>query len=81
MEEPDLKSALDTLARLNIAKDIRAQVPAVCAAFLTQLESDGRLSNGRLLGAYVKALTPGYLELASGKVKPITRPVRKNRPQ
>lgn len=44
----------------------------MCAELLTQLQADGRLSDGRVLGAYVKALTPAYLEDASGKVKPIT---------
>ena len=74
VEEADLKTALAKLATLNIPENLRPEVPALCAALLTHLESEGRLSNGRLLGAYVKALTPAYLEAASGKPKPITNP-------
>jgi hypothetical protein len=74
IEEADLKTALATLATLQIPEDLRPEVPALCAALLTHLETEGRLSKGRLLGTYVKALTPAYLEAASGKPKPITRP-------
>ncbi len=72
VEEADFKRRLESMARLNVPADVRPQVPALCGALLAQLEADGRLSGGRLLGAYVKALTPAYVDAASGKVKPIT---------
>jgi hypothetical protein len=50
IEEPDLKRALQSIARLDIPADLRPEVPSLCAALLTQLESDGRLSGGRRLG-------------------------------
>jgi hypothetical protein len=75
LEEADLKAALlDRLARLNVPASIKSDAPALCAAFLTQLEAEGRLGGGRLLGAYVKALKESFDEKASGKKKPITNP-------
>jgi hypothetical protein len=75
IEEPDVKAALvEKLSRLSIQEAVRLEVPALCAAFLSDLEAQGRLGGGRMLGAYAKALAPAYLEKASGKTKPITRP-------
>jgi hypothetical protein len=75
IEEPDLRAALlGPVARLNIPEVQRREVPTLCAAFLASLQSEGRLSGGRALGAFVSALAPAYLEAASGKQKPITRP-------
>lgn len=75
VEELDLKSALlGPIASLKLSESIRGRVPALCGAFLGYLESEGRLSGGRLLGAFVRALGPTYEEAASGKPKPIVRP-------
>jgi hypothetical protein len=75
LEESDVKAALlGPVARLALPATIGAEVPAACAALLAYLESEGRLGGGRVLGAFVKALTPSYLEAASGKIKPIVRP-------
>lgn len=75
VEEADLKHALlNTVARLNVPEPARKELPALCAAFLSQLEEEGRLGGGRVLGAYVRALKDSYEEAASGKRKPITRP-------
>lgn len=75
VEEADLKSALiERVARLNIPETVRGDVPGLCGTFLSQLEEEGRLGGGRLLGAYIRALKESYLEAASGKKKPITRP-------
>ena len=75
IDEPDLRAALlGPVARLAIPEPTRREVPALCAAFLASLQAEGRLSGGRALGAFVSALAPAYLEAASGKVKPITRP-------
>ena len=74
VEEPDVKAALlGTVARLNVGEAVRGQVPGLCGALLAWLEGEGRLGGGRVLGAYAKALTPAYLEAASGKQKPVTR--------
>ena len=53
---------------------LKAEAPALCGAFLAQLETEGRLGGGRMLGAYVKALKDSFDEKASGKPKPITNP-------
>lgn len=75
VEEADLKAALlGPVAKLNLAPAVKPKVPALCGAFLGQLEAEGRLSGGRLLGAYVRALSEAFEEAASGKLKPIVRP-------
>jgi preprotein translocase subunit SecA len=75
VEEADLKHALlQHVARLNLPAQSKAGMPALCAAFLVQLEDEGRLGGGRVLGAYMRALREAFDEAASGKRKPITRP-------
>ena len=75
VEEADLKRALlERLAKLKLNESARPAVPALCSAFLAQLQDEGRLGGGRAMGAYVAALKDAYLEAASGKPKPITRP-------
>jgi len=75
MEEDDLKHALlNHVARLNLPPGTKADLPALCAAFLSQLEEEGRLGGGRVLGAYVRALKEPYEEALSGKKKPVKRP-------
>ncbi len=74
VEEADLRSALlGPVARLAIPEAVRGEVPAVCGALLAYLEAEGRLGGGRVLGAFVKALTDSFLQEASGKVKPVVR--------
>lgn len=75
LEEADLKAALlGPIAKLNIPPSIKSQVPALCGALLGHMEAEGRLSGGRLLGAYVRALGDAFEDSASGKPKPIVRP-------
>jgi hypothetical protein len=75
VEEADLKAALlGPVAKLNLPPAAKPKVPALCGAFLAFLETEGRLSNGRLLGAFVRALSEAYDDAASGKLKPIVRP-------
>ncbi len=75
VEEGDLKAALlDRVARLNLPPDARAHVPALCALFLAGLQEDGRLSGGRMLGAFVRALREPYERAASGKGETFVRP-------
>jgi hypothetical protein len=75
IEEADVREALvGKIARLDLPEAARREIPALCGAFLADLEQVGRLGGGRLLGAYVRALTDSFQEKATGKAKPITRP-------
>jgi len=75
VEEADVKSALlGPVAKLNLPASVKGEVPALCGAFLAELEAQGRLGGGRMLGAYAGALKDAFEEAASGKPKPIVRP-------
>lgn len=75
IDEPDVRAGLlGPVTRLALSPAVRAEVPALCGAFLTQLEVEGRLGGGRMLGAYARALKDAHAEAASGKPKPIKRP-------
>lgn len=75
LEEADLKAALlGPIAKLNLPATTKDKVPALCGALLGHMETEGRLSDGRLLGAYVHALNEAFADAASGKPKPIVRP-------
>jgi len=75
LEEADVKSALlGSVAKLNLPASAKGGVPALCGAFLADLEAQGRLGGGRVLGAYAGALKDAFEEAASGKPKPIVRP-------
>jgi len=75
MEEADLKTALlGSIAKLNLPAGIKSKVPALCGALLCHMEAEGRLSDGKLLGAYTRALSEAFEDAASGKPKPIVRP-------
>jgi hypothetical protein len=75
LEEADLKAALlGPIAKLNLAEAVKVKVPALCGALLGHMEAEGRLSGGRLLGAYVRALKDAFEDATSGKAKPIVRP-------
>ena len=75
VEEADVRSALlGPVAKLNLPASVKGEVPALCGAFLVDLETQGRLGGGRMLGAYAWALKEAFEEAASGKPKPIVRP-------
>ena len=75
VDEADVKSALlGSVAKLNLPASVKGEVPALCGAFLADLEAQGRLGGGRMLGAYAGALKDAFEEAASGKPKPIVRP-------
>jgi len=75
VEEADLKAALlGPIAKLNLSAGVKSKVPALCGALLGHMEAEGRLSGGKLLGAYVRALDAAFEDAASGKTKPIVRP-------
>ena len=75
MEEADLKAALlGPVAKLNLPASIKSKVPALCGALLCHMQAEGRLSDGKLLGAYTRALSESFKDTASCKPKPIVRP-------
>lgn len=64
--EHELQHALlDHLATLDLPG--KEHLPALAAAFLGDLEDQGRLAGGRSLGAYVRALAPAYRERCAGR--------------
>jgi SEC-C motif-containing protein len=72
--EPDLRRALlSEVALLDLPAQLREEVPALCGSFLAELEREGRLGDGRALGAFVRALKPAFLE-ATGKAVPYQKP-------
>lgn len=74
IEESDAKAGLlERAARLELPPSARRETPALCAAFLTDLQQQGRLGGGRVLGAYVRAMQSAFDEAATGKAKPIVR--------
>lgn len=74
IEERDLKPALLKLAGLQLPQTVKAEVSALCGAMLADLESQGRLGGGKVMGAYVRALKDAFAETASGKPKPFKNP-------
>lgn len=51
---------VDHVAGLALPKDVRSQVPELCAAFLEDLEQQGRLGDGRTLARFVRAARPAF---------------------
>ena len=75
LEESDLKPALlEGVGALQLPASARAAAPDLCAAFLTTLETQGRLAGGRALGLFVRALRSAYEEQTSDTPKPIVNP-------
>lgn len=78
IEERDLKPALvDHVARIEMAGSARKGVPELCAAFLGEMQAQGRLSDGEVLGRYVTALRRPFLEAAEGKGQTLRGPETK----
>ena len=78
VEEADLRSGLiDGVAKMAIPESVQPDLPALCGAFLAELESAGRLSGGRRLGLFVGALSTAFAEASSVKPKPIVSPTTK----
>ncbi len=78
IEEADLRPALlQRVAGLEMAGSAREGVPALCAAFLAEMEAQGRLGGGRTLGLYVKALRAPFLDAAAGKGQTLRGPETK----
>jgi hypothetical protein len=78
IEEVDLKPALlEHVARLELPASARQDVPALCAAFLGELETTGRLAGGAQLGLYVRALKKPFLDAAAGRTETLRSPQTK----
>lgn len=75
LEDADIKAALlNRVARLSLPEAIRNETVALCADFLTSLQEEGRIANGRALAAFARALSPAFQAAAGGKARPITNP-------
>ncbi|MDH3592773.1 MAG: SEC-C metal-binding domain-containing protein [Planctomycetota bacterium] len=75
IEEHDLKPALlDGVGSLALPASARAVAPDLCAAFLRELETQGRLGGGAALGTFVRALRGAYDEKTADTVKTIRNP-------
>ena len=73
LEEADLKAGLlEGVGDLELPGSARAVAPELCAAFLAEMERQGRLAGGRVLGLYVKALRGALNERANPQ--PIRNP-------
>lgn len=68
---------LGHVASLAIESARRGAVPELVAAFLSDLEDVGRLSQGRALGSGVRAMAAAYRDRAAGKAPDLTRPGEK----
>lgn len=72
--EQDVRAGLLTgVAAMDLPPGVREQAPELCAAFLEELETAGRLGGGRSLGVFVRALRGGFLSTRGGGRKPERR--------
>jgi hypothetical protein len=75
LEERDVAAALHgALAKLELDDSVRRDAPELVAAYLSELERQGRLADGARLGAFARASRARFEETASGKSKPFVRP-------
>ena len=78
LESGDLGHALlDHVAALRLSAPGKEAAPELVASFLGDLEDVGRLAEGRVLGAHVRALAPTFRERAKGRGPVLTRPAAK----
>lgn len=78
--EADIRRGfVDRAARMDLPASIRAAVPDLCGAFLEDLETRGRLADGRILASFVRAARPAF-ESSSGVQKTFRRPSTKLSP-
>ncbi len=78
LEEPDLRSGLlEGVAKMAIPALVRGAIPALCGAFLAEMEAQGRISGGRTMGLFVAALSDAFAEASTHKPKPFVSPTSK----
>jgi hypothetical protein len=72
--ENDLRAALlGKVAAIDAPRSVREGVPDLCAAFLDDLETAGRLGGGRSLGRFVRALREPFLKSSGASKTPERR--------
>ena len=75
LTQEDLKSALlDHVASLELDAGVKPFVPSLCRAFLEDLQGQGRLGSGVVLGRYLGALKEAYLAATPGRPTTYRRP-------
>jgi len=62
---------LDGVARLKLPESVKSDAPFICQSFLEELEDQGRLGGGGLLGTFVGALRMAYMDATADRPKPI----------
>jgi hypothetical protein len=73
--EASLKPALlEGVGGLALPQSARAAAPDLCAAFLAELEAQGRLAGGGSLARYVRALRGAFEERTAASTKPVQNP-------
>ena len=78
VEEADLRSGLlEGVAKMDLPGSVRSAIPALCGAFLAEMEAQGRIAGGRALGLYAGALTEAFADASSVKPKPFVSPTTK----
>ncbi|MCK6446573.1 MAG: SEC-C domain-containing protein [Planctomycetes bacterium] len=75
LDEADVQAALERdVAKLELEPNVKSELPALVAAYLAELERQGRLADGARLGAFVRASRARFDAAAGGKVQPYERP-------
>ena len=75
LSQGDLREALlQSIACTALSEEAHAAIPELCRDFLSQLEDEGRLAEGRAMGLSLYAQRSAYERAVSGKGETITRP-------
>jgi len=81
LEEDDLRGAfVSAVAEVAVPASVCEHVPDVCAAFLEELEREGRLAGGRSAGLLLRAARRAYLDAAGAPRQPVRRVAAKISP-
>ncbi len=81
LESADLRAGLlEGVSSLELPESVARDVPDLVAAFLEQLEREGRLADGRAIGLELRAMRQAYLRAAGGGPEPIRRVASKLSP-
>jgi len=83
LDEADLRRAFTgavAAAAGDLPGSVRDRVPDACAAFLDDLEREGRLADGRAAGLALRAARRAFLDAAGAPRAPVRRPAPKLSP-
>jgi hypothetical protein len=79
--EADVRKGLLAVAgKGGLPPEVAPKVPDLCAAFLEDLEAEGRLAGGAALGRFARACRPAYDAAAGTSRAPHRRPSAKLSP-